>query len=87
MAKLKDLIRGNDLIVAPVVCNPIMAKMAEARGGGPARFHETASSVYTPSPERGFDFPLTGADVITDANLIRAHFPYLAPETVALAHA
>ena len=60
---------------------------AEARGGGPARLHETASSPYTPSPERGFDFALTGADVITDASLIRRHFPYLAPETVAVAHA
>ena len=29
----------------------------------------------------------TGADVITDASLIRRHFPYLAPETVAVAHA
>ena len=62
-------------------------RRAEARGGGPARFHDTASSGYTPSPERGFDFPLTGADVITDASLIRRHFPYLAPETVAVAHA
>ena len=64
-----------------------MAKMAEARGGGAARFHDTASSAYTPSPERGFDFALAGADVITDRSLIRKHFPYLAPETVALAHA
>jgi glycine/D-amino acid oxidase-like deaminating enzyme len=64
-----------------------MARSAEARGGGPARLHETASSDYLPSPERGFDFPLTGADVITDASLIRRHFPYLAVETVALVHA
>jgi glycine/D-amino acid oxidase-like deaminating enzyme len=64
-----------------------MAATAERRGGGPARFHDTASSAYMPSPERGFDFPLTGADVITDASLIRRHFPYFAPETVAVAHA
>ena len=65
-----------------------MAATAEtSRSGGPARFHDTASSAYTPSPERGFDFPLTGADVITDASLIRRHFPYFAPETVAVAHA
>jgi glycine/D-amino acid oxidase-like deaminating enzyme len=64
-----------------------MAQMAEARGGGPARFHDGPSSGYTPSPERGFDFPLTGADVVTDASLIGKHFPYLAPETVAVAHA
>jgi 2-methylisocitrate lyase-like PEP mutase family enzyme len=30
--KLKDLIRGNDLIVAPVVFNPIMARLAEDAG-------------------------------------------------------
>src|SRR5262245_60252972 len=64
-----------------------MAEKAEARGGGPARLHETASSSYVPSPERGFDFDLTGADVITEPGLIRRHFPYLAPETVAVAHA
>jgi glycine/D-amino acid oxidase-like deaminating enzyme len=64
-----------------------MAKSAESRGGGVARFHETPSSAYTPSPERGFEFPFTGADVITDASLIRRHFPYLAAETVAVAHA
>jgi glycine/D-amino acid oxidase-like deaminating enzyme len=64
-----------------------MATMAEARGGGPARLHETASSPYVPSPERGFDLALTGADVITEPSLIRRHFPYLAPETVAVAHA
>src|ERR1044072_348494 len=56
-----------------------MAAEAATRGGGPARLHDTASSAYTPSPERGFDFPLTGADVITDASLIGKHFPYRAP--------
>jgi 2-methylisocitrate lyase-like PEP mutase family enzyme len=30
--KLKDLIKGNDLIVAPVVFNPIMARLAEDAG-------------------------------------------------------
>jgi glycine/D-amino acid oxidase-like deaminating enzyme len=64
-----------------------MAKSAESRGGGAARFHDTASSVYRPSPERGFEFSLTGADVITDRSLIRRHFPYLSPETIAVAHA
>src|SRR5205814_6213007 len=51
------------------------------------RIHDTASSPYVPSPERGFDFPLAGADLITDESLIRRHFPYLARETVAVAHA
>jgi glycine/D-amino acid oxidase-like deaminating enzyme len=64
-----------------------MAQKAEARGGGTARFHDAATSAYVPAPERGFDFPLAGADVITDRGLIRRYFPYLAPDTVALAHA
>jgi glycine/D-amino acid oxidase-like deaminating enzyme len=64
-----------------------MAKTAEERGAGPARFHDTPLSPYTPSPARGFDFPLTGADVITDSQLIRRHFPYLNGATVAVAHA
>ena len=32
MQKLKDLIAGNELIVAPVVCNPIMALLAQEAG-------------------------------------------------------
>jgi glycine/D-amino acid oxidase-like deaminating enzyme len=64
-----------------------MARLAESRGAGAARFHDTPSSPYVPSPERGFDSALNGADVITDRSLIRRHFPYLAPETVAVAHA
>ena len=63
-----------------------MAKTAEANGGGAARFHGGPQSAYEPSPERGFDFVLDGADIITDARLIRRHFPYLAPETAAVAH-
>jgi glycine/D-amino acid oxidase-like deaminating enzyme len=64
-----------------------MAKSAEARGGGSARFHDAPTSVYAPSPERGFDFALAGADVIIDRSIIRTHFPYLAEDTIALAHA
>ena len=32
LRKLKDLIRGDELIVAPVVFNPIMARMAAEAG-------------------------------------------------------
>jgi glycine/D-amino acid oxidase-like deaminating enzyme len=63
------------------------AATAEARGGGPARLHEKASSPYVPSPEHGFDLALSGADVVIDTSLIRQHFPYLTPETVAVVHA
>jgi glycine/D-amino acid oxidase-like deaminating enzyme len=64
-----------------------MATLAEANGAGPARVHQTASSPYVPSPERGFDLELVGADVITDKSLIQRHFPYLAPQTLAVMHA
>src|SRR5947209_3477348 len=64
-----------------------MAQTAETRGGGPARFHDTPASVYTPAEAHGFESALTGADVITHASLIRRHFPYLSSQTVAVAHA
>ena len=63
-----------------------MAKLAEARGAGPARCHDTPGSAYTPSPLQGFAFPLTGSDIITEPNLIHRYFPYIADETIALAH-
>ncbi len=64
-----------------------IARLAEERGAGAARFHDSPSSVYTPSPERGFDFALTGADIITDRASIKKHFPYVTVETIAVAHA
>src|SRR3954467_890804 len=36
-----------------------MAQTAEARGGGPARFHDTATSTYTPAEAHGFESTLT----------------------------
>ncbi len=64
-----------------------MARLAEERGAGAARFHDSPASAYMPSPERGFDFPLTGSDIITERTLIRKSFPWIAPETIAVAHA
>jgi glycine/D-amino acid oxidase-like deaminating enzyme len=72
---------------AEVSTLPGLAVAAEAQGAGPARIHETAWSSYMPSRERGFDFPLLGADVLTNASLVRRHFPYLTPKTVAVMHA
>jgi glycine/D-amino acid oxidase-like deaminating enzyme len=66
---------------------PALAATAEAHGGGPARIHETPRSSYTPPLERGFDLPLIGADVFTKTNLVRRHFPYLTPKTLAAVHA
>jgi glycine/D-amino acid oxidase-like deaminating enzyme len=66
---------------------PRVAAVAEAQGAGPARIHETTWSSYRPSLERGFDFPLLGADVLTNTSLVRRHFPYLTPKTLAVVHA
>jgi glycine/D-amino acid oxidase-like deaminating enzyme len=64
-----------------------LGERAEALGSGRLRVHSTPSSSYRPSPEPGFEGAPTGADVITDASLIRRHFPQLAPDTVAVLHA
>lgn len=63
-----------------------MAKKAEERGAGTARLHTTAASTYEAAQPRGFDSPITGADIITDKSLIQRHFPYLSPDTIAVAH-
>ena len=63
------------------------ADEAAALGAGPVREHATAASGYVPAAADGFDSPLTGADVITEPSLIRRHFPYLAPDTLAVLHA
>src|SRR3954471_18187894 len=39
-----------------------MAHLAESRGAGAARFHNTPASAYAPSAERGFEGALNGAD-------------------------
>ena len=63
------------------------AEEAAALGAGAARVHATATSDYEPARAEGFDSPVRGADVLTDPSLIRRHFPYLAPDTVAVLHA
>src|SRR6266852_4287331 len=63
------------------------AREAATLGSGPVRLHATAASSYEPAASEGFDSPLTGSDVITEPALIRRHFPFLAPETLALVHA
>jgi glycine/D-amino acid oxidase-like deaminating enzyme len=45
------------------------------------------SSGYIPAPAHGFEGQPDGADLLLDPALIRAHFPYLAENTVALLHA
>ena len=69
---------------------PLLVRAAEeaaARGAGPARVHAGAGSDYAPAPAEGFEGQPTGSDVLTDPALVRRHFPYLAPETLAVLHA
>jgi glycine/D-amino acid oxidase-like deaminating enzyme len=63
------------------------AREAAARGVGPARIHDRASSDYQPAPADGFEDQPTGTDVLTDPTLIRRYFPHLAPDTAAVLHA
>jgi len=45
------------------------------------------SSRYLPAPAHGFENQPDGADLLLDRALIRAHFPYVAEDTLALLHA
>jgi glycine/D-amino acid oxidase-like deaminating enzyme len=63
------------------------AREAAALGAGPARLHDRRTSDYAPAPPEGFEGQPAGSDVITEPSLIRRHFGWLAPDTVALLHA
>jgi glycine/D-amino acid oxidase-like deaminating enzyme len=62
---------------------------AASLGAGHLRLHRPSSNAaaYVPAPPSGFDGQPDGSDLITDPVLIRRHFPYLAPDTVAVIHA
>ena len=61
---------------------------AESLGAGPLRRHDgRGGSDYVPHRESGYADAPDGADLIVDDALIRRHFPWLAPETVAVLHA
>ncbi len=62
---------------------------AQSFGAGALRVHDGSGSSpgYLRSPARGFEEVAAGADLITDPALIRAEFPYLDPEVVAVLHA
>ena len=57
-------------------------------GAGALRDHAAgaARSSYRPAPPTGFENQPDGADLITDRALLREHFPYLAPDVVAVLH-
>jgi len=64
------------------------AMEAEKLGAGPLREHRGKSGdpPYVPAPFEGFEGLPTGADLITDRDLIGKHFPYLSEKTVAVVH-
>jgi glycine/D-amino acid oxidase-like deaminating enzyme len=60
---------------------------AAALGAGPVRQHTAGADGYRRAPAEGFEDQPTGVDVITEPALVRRHFPYLSPDTVAIVHA
>jgi glycine/D-amino acid oxidase-like deaminating enzyme len=65
-----------------------ISREAEANGAGSLRIHSGNSEdpEYVPAPGEGFHDMPTGADLFVDPALVRQHFPYLAPDTVAALH-
>jgi glycine/D-amino acid oxidase-like deaminating enzyme len=66
-----------------------IAGEAEAQGAGPIRIHDgkDGAPAYAPAPAEGYRGQPDGADLIVDTGLIRLHFPYLSPKTLAVLHA
>jgi sarcosine oxidase, subunit beta len=62
------------------------AEEAAALGAGPLRMHP-GGEPYQPSDPHGWEGAPRGADYLSDPALIRAHFPFLAPEVRAVLHA
>ncbi len=60
-------------------------RTAAQGGAGPLRLHP-GPEPYVPADPEGWRTAPTGADLLTDPDLIARHFPYLAPETVAVLH-
>ncbi len=76
-------------------CDPARAdelrrtgELAAQQGAGPLRIHNgTGGAVYHPAPGHGYTGQPDGADLLLDPRLIRAHFPFLADDVVAVLHA
>lgn len=84
--------RGYLFVTADPARIPVFKAAAEeaaALGAGPVRYHTGSPNdpPYQPAPPQGFEGQPTGADIITDQNLIRKYFPYLSERTVAVLHA
>ncbi|MDZ7631987.1 MAG: FAD-dependent oxidoreductase [Gemmatimonadaceae bacterium] len=64
------------------------AQLASAQGAGDLRVYRDASDAqsYQPSAHTGYRDHPTGADLFLDRASIRAHFPWLADDIVAVLH-
>ncbi len=65
------------------------AARAESQGAGDVRTYRSAAeaTAYVPSAHTGYRDHPTGADLFLDRDAIRAHFPWLADDVVAVLHA
>ncbi len=65
------------------------AALAARQGAGEVRVYRSPydATRYVPSAHMGFESELTGADLFLDRDAIRAHFPWLASNIVAVLHA
>ena len=65
------------------------ASLAERQGAGPVRVRDSidAAMDYRPSTHTGFRDHPEGADLFTDREAIRRHFPWLSDNVVGLLHA
>lgn len=62
------------------------AEEASGLGAGEFREHVAGSKSYIAHLAEGFEQPVSGADLLLDADLIQAHFPYLSAEINAALH-
>ena len=64
------------------------AEEAAGLGAGAVRVHSGAAGEpgYAPLDPVEYDNQPTGSDLLLDGSLIRQHFPYLNPDTVAVVH-
>lgn len=66
-----------------------LARHAEAHGAGPLRVYRSVDDAmrYQPSSHTGYQGMPSGGDLFVDRDAIRAHFPYLSHDVVAVLHA
>jgi len=62
------------------------AEAISTLGAGPLRIHEPGSSTYQPAPAEGYRNQPTGADLLLGSELIRAQYPFVTEDVLAMLH-